>query len=292
MFKVFTDTDTDIDLKLAEYYGFELISMPYCIEDKMVFPYKDFEEFDYKSFYDLLRKGTIPKTCAINPSEYIGYFEPFLKEGYDILYIHFSRAMSGTFDFMDTAIRDLKEKYPERTVYEIDTKGITLCSYIIVRELGDMYLKGATIEEMMNWAKSEVDHYACYFFAEDLKFFKASGRVKNYQAFFGNLVGIKPIIFMNSEGKMVNIGKERGKANAINRLVEIVKELGDDVCNHRIVIAHSDCLETAKMIGSKLKSEFNDKLDIDYVVVNPTAGSHCGPSGTGISFHAKGRELF
>ena len=98
MYTLFTDTDTDITPEIAARYGYKLISMPYTIEGQQVFPYVDFKEFDYKTFYNKLRSGIIPTTSALSPVEYINYFEPEFAAGHDILYVHFSAAMSATFN--------------------------------------------------------------------------------------------------------------------------------------------------------------------------------------------------
>lgn len=286
MYVIFTDTDTDITLKKAQEYGYNLISMPYTANEKDVFPYVDFAEFDYESFYDMLKTGVMPTTSAISVEKYIGYFEPFFKEGKDILYVHFSAAMTMTFDNMKKAVEILTDKYPERKFYSIDTKGITIGSLNIVYEVGDMYKAGKTAEEIVKWAETEVDKFAVYFFAEDLKFFKRSGRVSGVSATMGNLLGIRPIIHMNSEGKMVNVGKEKGRAKALQRLVAYVEELGDDIKNHRIIVAHSGALSVCEELKKLIIEKFGDDLTIETVVVNPTAGSHCGPGCIGISFHA------
>ena len=197
MITLFTDTDTDISLSLANELGLKMISMPYVIDKKEVYPYEDFEEFDYKEFYDILRKGIVPSTCAISPVKYMEYFEKEFEQGNDILYIHFSKAMSGTFNAMNIAYEELKAKYPERTLYTIDTKGITILSYAIVRDIVDMIKDGKTIEEVLAWAETEIDHYATYFFADNLNFFAKSGRVNNVTAVMGNILGFRPIIYMN-----------------------------------------------------------------------------------------------
>ena len=287
MFTLFTDTDTDLTPIEAKHYGYKLISMPYIIDEKEIKPYEDFVEFDYKAFYDQLRGGVLPKTCALSPMAYKAYFEDELAKGNDILYVHFSKNMSGTFNAMQIAIDELKELYPERTVYTIDTKGITILSNIIVKEVGDLYLAGKTVEEILDWAKENVDHYATYFFADTLKFFALSGRISNFSGLFGNLIGIKPIIYMDDNGQMTNIGKVKGKKNAFNKLIEYFDELALDIYNRRIVIGHSDALELAQSFGDMLKEKYGSNLNIEYVVVNPTAGSHCGPETIGIAFYAK-----
>jgi DegV family protein with EDD domain len=289
MLRLFTDTDTDITPAVAAEYGYRLISMPYSVDAKTVYPYVDFDEFESRKFYDMLRSGVLPTTSAISKERYIEYFEPEFAAGNDILYVHFSRAMTITFNAMDEAVAELKAKYPERKFYEIDTKGITTISYTIVREAGDLLKAGKTVEEVLKWAETEVDKFAMYFFADDLKFFRRSGRVSGLAATMGTLIGIRPIIYMSQEGKMVSCGKEKGRLKAMEHLVQQVADLGDDFKAHRFSIGHTDAPELAEEVGKMIRERFGDDFPIDYVVCNPTAGSHAGPNGVGVCFHAKHR---
>lgn len=289
MLTLFTDTDTDFTPEVAKEYGYKLISMPYSIDTKTFWPYEDSETIDLHAFYDGLRNGVLPTTGGISAERYKNYFRPEFEKGNDILYVHFSAAMTITFRAMDEAVEELLKEFPERRFYHIDTKGITIVSYSIVREIGDMIKAGRTVDEVLAWADREVLHFAQYFFADDLKFFKRSGRVSGIAATMGTLVGIRPIICMNDEGKMVSIGKERGRANAMDRLVKVVEELGDDIKNHHFIVGHTDAPELAAELVNTLHQRFGDDLCIETVVTNPTAGSHCGPNGVGVSFHAKSR---
>lgn len=286
MYVLFTDSDTDMTPEIAKKYGYNLISMPYSMDEKEIYPYQSFEKFEYKEFYDKLRKGAMPKTSGLSPVTYMEYFEPFLKEGKDILYVHFSEKMSGTFDSMRLAIEQLKEKYPNNNVYTIDTKAITALALLILEEIGDMYVNGKSIEEIKEWSEKEITHFCIYFFVEDLSFFKRSGRVSGMAAVMGNILAIRPIIHMDEEGNMVSIDKCKGTKATISKLVGMIKENALDIEKHKVIIAHSDALENAQAVAQRLQEEYNNKLDIEYVVVNPTAGSHCGPNAVGICFHS------
>lgn len=288
MLKIYTDTDTDFYPALAAEYGYKLISMPYSIDAKTVYPYVDFDSFDAHAFYDILRGGVLPTTSAISREQYLQYFEEDFKAGNEILYVHFSRAMTNTFDAMDQAVAQLKAQYPAARFEEIDTKGITTISYAIVREVGDLVKAGKTLDEILEWAKAEVDHFAMYFFADDLKFFRRSGRVSGLAATMGTLIGVRPLIHMSQEGKMVSVGTAKGRQKAIQYLVDKVGELGDEIEKHRICIGHTDAPEIARTIAGLIEERYG-KQDIVYVDVNPTAGSHCGPNGVGVCFHAKSR---
>lgn len=286
MLVLFADTDMDVTPEMAKRYGYHIISMPYTMDDQEVFPYETFDVYEPHVFYEKLRAGAMPTTSGLSPEKYTSYFEPVFKEGNDILYVHFSEKMSGTFSAMRLALQDLKEKYPERKFYEIDTRAITSVSYNIASEIGDMYLAGKSIDEILDWANTEIDHFAMYFFVEDLSFFARSGRVKALSATIGNFLGIRPIIYMDKEGTMTSISKAIGQKAAVAKLIDYVKNLQDDIKGHRVIITHSDCLVLAEMLGSKLKAIYGDDLNIEYTHINPTAGAHCGPDGVGVCFHA------
>ena len=142
---------------------------------------------------------------------------------------------------------------------------------------------------MLEWAKTEVDHYAMYFYADDLKFFRRSGRVSGLAATMGTLIGIRPIIYMSPEGKMVSCGTEKGRVKAMERLIAQVATLGDDIKSYRFYVGHTDAPALAEDLGRALKTRFGEDLNIEDVVSNTTAGSHAGPNGVAVCFHAKHR---
>ena len=285
MYSIFTDTDCDVTPEIAKKYGYKLISMPYMLLNKETKPYIDFDKFDGHAFYDTLRKGNLPSTNALPPQVYIDYFEPEFAAGRDILYVHFSAAMSGTFNSMRLALEELHTKYPDRNVYTVDTKAISIGSLLIAEEVGEMYKEGKSIEEILQWAEEEVDRFPIYFYADNLKFFAKSGRVSGFKAFMGGLIGIKPIIHVNSEGKMVSIDKGRGRKAALKKIVDYVLKLQDKITDHKVLIAHADCIDIANELIEMLQKEFNNELEIEISEVNPTIGGHCGPDCVGVCFH-------
>lgn len=296
MLTYFTDSDCDITPEVAEKYRIKLISMPFAIDGREYFPYIDNGEFgddpdhfDIHAFYDKLRDGALPTTSALSEQAYDNYFRPEFEAGNDILYVHFSAAMTCTFDAMNRALENLKKDFPERKFYSVDTKGIAIVSYMLVTEIGKLLSECKSIDEVLAYAEHETDRYGMYFFADDLKFFKRSGRVSGISATMGTLLGIRPIIYMSPEGKMVSIGKECGRERAMDKLINYARELGDAVADHRVVVGHTDSPEFAAELADRMRAEFGDSLEIEIVPTNPTAGGHCGPNGAGICFHAKHR---
>ena len=289
MYTLFFDSDCDITLEVANKYHAKLISMPYVVDGEEVYPYVDFKNFDEKEFYGMLRRGVLPTTCALSAENYRAYFEPELEKGNDILYVHFSRAMTVSFQAADKCIEELLKKYPGRRIELIDTMGITIVSYNIATQIGELVLQGKSIDEIKEWASENVLKTAVYFYADNLKFFAKSGRVSGFSAFMGGMIGIKPIIYMNEEGKMVSIDKAVGRKKALDKLINYVVDLEENIKDYPVVVGHCDSIQLVEELISLLKAKFGQDLKVEIVNVNPTAGSHCGPDTVGVTFHAKHR---
>lgn len=288
MFVVFTDTDCNITPELAKSLGYELIYMPYAIEGVEHMPYEEGVDFDYKDFYSKLREGKIPTTSALNPFVYREYFEKYFKEGTDILYIHFSKKMSGTFNALQIAIDELKQEYPNVRFEMFDTKAIACGSLAILMEAGDLIKAGKSMDEVLAWLNENVYHYASYFVIEDLDFMRRSGRTSNFAASVGSLIGLRPITQMAEDGSLQVCAKALGKKKAMAQIMAYVDKLQDHIKDHVVVLLHSDSydqlMELKQMIVDKY-GECNFYIDS----VNPTIGAHCGPSTIGITFHSTGR---
>lgn len=289
MYTLFFDSDCDVTPEVAARYGAKLISMPYVVDGEQIYPYVDFEKFDEKAFYSMLRKGVLPTTCALSSEDYRRYFEPELEKGNDILYVHFSRAMTVSFQAADACIEELLKKYPGRRIELIDTKGITIMGYQISIQVGELVKEGRSIDEIKAWAEENVTKNAVYFYADNLKFFARSGRVSGFAAFMGGMIGIKPIIYMSEEGKMVSFDKAVGRKKALEKVLNCVIELEDHIKDYPVIIGHCDSMELVEECSKMLKNQFGEDLKIEVVNVNPTAGSHCGPDTVGVSFHSKRR---
>ena len=93
----FTDSDCELWYTDVEKYDINVIEMPYILdgEEKC---YDMGKNTDFKYMYDRMRAGAMPNTAALNPNDYINYFEPVFARGEDILYVHFSDKLSGTFE--------------------------------------------------------------------------------------------------------------------------------------------------------------------------------------------------
>lgn len=220
--------------------------------------------------------------------DYLEYFEPVLKRGEDIYYVTFSHQMSGTFGAMKSAIAKLKEQYPDREIRFKDSKTISLGSGFVTYYAALKYRDGATMDELDAYLDELIPHTATYFVVDDLTYLYRGGRVSGVSKVMGNLLGIKPILYFNEEGKILNINKVKGFKKALATLRDYMKAKGSELDKYKVFVLHADCEKTAAEFVESIKKEFGN-LDVVLQPVGPVIGSHCGPGTVGLIFHAKER---
>lgn len=282
---LFCDTNCEVWYTEAKELGLDhVIRMPYTLDGKEYY-YDLGEKTDFRHFYDRLRAKADAKTSALNKADYIEYFEPVFAAGEDILYLSFSSKLSGTFEFMDQAVAELKEKYPGRKFTRFDTKSISVGAGISVYYAAKMKQEGRSDEEILAFLKTFITEIGCYFAVDDLNHLKRGGRLSPTTAAFGTLLGIKPILTVNEEGALLPLSKVRGRRSAINALFEFYRERvahdGMDVW-----IVGADCEEDLDKLCEMVKG-FTPDRRIHRQIVGPVIASHCGPDTLGIIFHSK-----
>ncbi len=285
MYQLFCDSNCELWHTTIKELGLNVIGMPYVLDGEELF-YDMGEKTDLKEFFDKMRAGSVPKTAALNEYAYTEYFEPVLARGEDIYYISFSHQMSGTFNAMQNVINQLKEKYPEREIRVKDTKTISWGSGIITYYGALKYKEGATMDELDAYLDDLVEHTGTYFVVNDLTYLHRGGRVSGVSKVIGNLLGIKPILHFNEEGKILNIEKAKGFKKALSTLLGYLKTTGSELEKYKICVMHADCQEDGERFIQQIRSAFPDKeLDITLQMVGPVIGAHCGPGTIGLIFH-------
>lgn len=243
-------------------------------------------------FYGFMEAGKFPATSQINIYKYTDYFESLLKlyDG-DILHIAMGSGMSPSVNNAIDAAAELNEKYPSRKIKVIDS----LCSCggygILVDLAADMRDEGKSFEEIVDWLEENKSRIHHQFFSTDLKYFKRSGRVSGATATVATILGICPIMHLNSTGHIIAYGKVRGKKNAIKTTVETMLndvEEGKDY-NGKCVLCHSNCIEEAKETIDLIKKTFPKLKEVKLSDIGTIIASHAGPGTVALFFVGKPR---
>lgn len=289
-FVIFTDSGADLSAEMVKSFDVQVIPMTLIINGREYLNYPDEREISNKEFYEMIRKGIMGKTAAINTETAIEAFEPFLKEGRDLLYLGFSGGLSSTIVAMKAAAEQLSKKYPERKVYAVDTLCASLGQGMLVYLCCQQRNEGKSIDEVRDFAENTKLHLSHWFTVDDLNHLKKGGRLSAATALLGTMLHIKPVLHVDNEGHLISMEKARGRKAAIRRIAEKVLETAlPGIEDQQLFICHGDCLEEAKVLGAEVKKLINLKKEIFYNCIGPVIGSHSGTGTLAVFFLATER---
>lgn len=282
------DADGELWYTRQEELGVRCIQMPYSYCGKEYY-YDLGKNTDFDAFYKAVRGGEVPKTMALNPQEYVDIIEPIFAEGEDVLYVSFSHMMSGTFDHLHTALEQLKEKYPDRKCTVFDTKSISLGAGIQMEYAAELKNNGASDEEIIAALTEFTDRVAVYFVVDDLMHLKRGGRLSGIAAFAGTLLGLKPILTLDENGKLGVLTKKAGKRTALKLISDnVVNQLtGTD---YSVYVVDADSKDDGDWLAEQIRAK-RPEAKIVRQIVGPVIGAHCGPGTIGVIFIADKRPI-
>lgn len=279
-YKIITDSACDLTTQMIA--ELDIVSVPLkvlfrgetrddCVDDSI------------KEIYDGLRAGEVATTSAVNPDGWACVIEPVLLSGQDALVLAFSSGLSTTYQSAVIAAGELMEKYPQRKVLVIDTGCASLGQGLLVWYACKKRDEGLTLEELHAWVEGNKLHLCHWFTVDDLMYLKRGGRVSAATAIVGTMLQIKPVLHVDDEGHLINVGKARGRKASIDALAKKVGELGSGYDNSTCFISHGDCREEAEYLAGVLKEKYGVK-EVVIGYVGAVIGSHAGPGVLALFF--------
>ena len=280
-YKIITDSSCDFtDAMCAELgIAYTPLTVTYNGESHSNFS----EKAAIKAFYDELRNGVTATTSAANPESWASVMEPALAEGHDVLVIAFTSGLSATYQSAVIAAEDLREKYPDRKINVVDSLCAALGQGLLIWYACKKRDEGMDIDELTAWVEENKLHICHWVTVDDLSHLKRGGRISATTALVGTMLNIKPIIHVNDEGKLINVGKIRGRKGAIEHIASKVGELGEGCDNETCFVVHGDCEADANVLANILKEKYGVKnVHIGYL--GPVIGAHTGPGVLAVFF--------
>ena len=246
-----------------------------------------------KDFYQMMRDGVDTRTSQPNVDDYKSYFEPFLKEGKDVIHLNLSSGLSGAQTSCKIAREELLEKYPDRKLYVIDSLGASAGMGLLVDKMADLRDEGMSIDDLYKWTEENKLKLHHWFFSTDLTFFIKGGRVSKVAGWFGTVLKICPLLNVDVNGKLIPRQKVRGKSSVIKETVNKMEQYADNGLdyNGKCFISHADCYEDAKAVADMIEERFtklNGKIEISNI--GTTIGSHTGPGTVALFFFGSERN--
>jgi DegV family protein with EDD domain len=277
---------TDLPLDYFHSRNIPFVCFHFVIDGKE-YPDDLGQTLPFDQFYRQIAAGALPTTSQVNVREFIQFFEPFLAQGMDILHITLSSGLSGTYNSALLAREQLLEKYPDRSLWVVDSLGASSGSGLLVDLAADLRDNGASLEEVRAWLEENKLNVHHWFFSTDLTHYRRGGRLSAVSATVGTLLSICPLMNMNPEGKLIPRAKIRGKKQVITEIVRKMEEHAQDGLDYtgKCFISQSACYEDARRVADLVEERFprlNGPVHIN--TIGTVIGSHTGPGTVALFF--------
>ncbi len=245
------------------------------------------ESIPFEEFYKKIADGADTKTSQVNITEYVDFFTPFLEAGKDIVHVCLSSGISGTINSAQNAAAVLRERYPARKIYIIDSLGASSGYGLLMDTAADKRDEGLSADELAKWIEENKLRLHHWFFSTDLSTYVRGGRISKAAAVFGGLLDICPLLNMDNLGRLIPRNKIRTKKRVILEIVKRMEQFADGGLDYsgKCYISQSACIEDAKQVAEMIEQRFpklNGKVEINYV--GTTIGSHTGPGTVALFF--------
>jgi len=284
---LYTDSGADLPYTYYEEHKLGVLSIRVTIGGKT----QDDDggkTLTYDLFYKMMREGAMPTTSMVNPEDYIRAFEPVLAAGNDILYVAFSSGLSGSCGSAVMAAQELRERYPGRRLEVVDSLCASLGQGLLVDYVRRMRDEGKSMDELLAWLRANLMNFNHFVTVHDLMHLHRGGRVSKTSAMVGTLIGIKPMIYVNPEGKLIVCGRKRGRKAGLSALLDYMDEYVSSREIHTVAVSHSDCEQDARFVADLVRKRYK----VEHVLINyigPVIGAHTGPGTVALFFPGKHR---
>lgn len=275
-FAIIPDTSCDLVRPLRERFNIDdyISGLVYLPSGECVPSDIDWDTFNSKDFFESMKdKNVSYRTACATTGEIIKTLEKHLKAGKDILCITLSSALSGTYQTCELVKNQLLEKYPERKIICVDSMRYSTALGMLTIEAAIKRSEGFSLEETAEYIDKNKHRLHQCGPMDDLFFLCKTGRISNFKAFFGTLVGINPIADFNRGGLSEVIGKFKGKKAAFDAVIKYMNKTIVSPSEQIIFIAHSNREAAAELLKEMIIKEFNPKE----VIIN-SVGMSCGVS--------------
>ncbi|MBE6053179.1 MAG: DegV family protein [Clostridium sartagoforme] len=277
-------TDSGCDLALDYIRKNDIDVAPLMVNLNGEFILDDLgQTLKHEDFYKALREGAIPSTTQVNVGTFYEIFKKNVEAGKTVLYLGISSALSGTISSATTARNMVLEEYPDANIIVFDTLCASVGQGVLIYKAVDMIKSKASIEEIVEYLESIKRKVVHAILLDDLNYLKRGGRVSGLTAAMGGVLGIKPILKIDVNGKVVPAEKIKGRKRALKSLVQQIKDNGEDIENQNIFICNSDCIEDALEVKNMILEQYNVK-DVIINSIGPVIGSHGGPGAIAVIF--------
>jgi len=276
-YKIITDSCSDLDAEMRKKYDVDYYPMGLVIDGRDTIADLDWKEFTIEEFYQLLKDHHKVKTSLISVETVTKVSEKYLKEGYDILYLGCSTALTASINSYNLAKEELLEKYPGRRMESASTFLASCGLAMLIEDVCKARDAGASLDEAIKVVEDRRFFYNQFCTVDTLTYLKENGRIKAGKAFFSNLMGVKPIFISDRKGNNLVVTKAKGTKGSLDTIFNMIKDAIDLSKDDRVWITHALCPERVEILKKRFEEELGTK-NITICKMGPIIGTTCGPA--------------
>ena len=286
-YQIFTDSSCDLSTELRKANNIEYFYFGLVVDGVEYKADLDWQEYTQEEFYGWLSQGKKVKTTQVSMEEVLTKVRPYFEKGIDIIYIGCSSALTGSMNLFELAKQQLMEEFPDRKMIGVDSLAAACTLGMMVLDAAKEQKKGLSIEELQQWVLDNRFFYNQFATVDTLTYLKAAGRIKGAAAFFGNIMGVKPIFISDRKGNNLTINKVKGTKASLNELFEDVKAAMVPGVTEEIFIGQGMAQDRAELLKKRVEEELHIKATVQWI--GPIVGTTCGPGV--IATFCKGKEV-
>jgi len=280
--KIITDSCADLTPEQLTRYDIDYAKMSTVYNGVESPALLTWSEDEAHALYNIMRDGNRITTAQVSVEEFQRIFELYLKQDMDIVYIGCSSRSSGSVNTGFVVAKKMMESYPGGKIICIDSLNASIGIGMLAIEAAKMAKNGASAEKIEAHILSVRKKVNQYVTVHSLDALKRAGRVKGSAAFFGNLMGVKPILISDANGDVVAYKKVKGRQKSFEEIVAMLKASIVDPENQVIYFTHADCSrEEVDTLVNLIKQEIPCK-DVEVGFIGPIIGASIGPDAVGI----------
>lgn len=273
MIRIVTDSAATLPVGVAEQYGIEVVPLYVQIGDQT---YQEGINLTASEFYARLPTANpLPTTSQPSPADFADVYAPIIEAGDEIVSVHISSPLSGTYNSAHNATLTLDE--PPISV--VDTLSVSPGEALLVLTAARMAQAGKSRQEIVAKCEELAKQVLLVLTLDTLEYLRKGGRIGGAQAFLGGLLRVKPVIYLK-DGKLEPGERARSRRKAIEQLVEMERaRFGNQ--SLWVVVAEANASDL-----DDLEAQARSQLNVQELwrcTIGPVVGTHTGPNALGIA---------
>lgn len=285
---IMTDSCCDLDAELAAQLDLTVLPLNLQMGGETYRNFLDERELSLKEFYARVRNGERATTSAPSAGAFEDAMRQAAAEEKDVLCLCFSSALSATFQSASIAAEHVRADHPQMRIEVVDTLCASGGQGLLLYLCAEEKRRGRDLDQVLAFARETMGQVCHWFTVDDLNHLKRGGRVSAATALFGTMLAIKPVLHVDEGGRLIAMGKARGRRASLLALVDHMEETAIDPENQTVFLTHGDCLEDAQLVAEEIRRRFGTR-DIRISFIGPVVGNHAGPGTVALFFLGRPR---